>query len=60
LALATQKPDTLATLRRYVDQWVCWLKLGLASLTAFEECVQMLLPSIASCWIPGANMAFLG
>jgi hypothetical protein len=60
LALATHKPGTLATLRRYVGQWTCWLKFGLSTITAFEVCVQTLLPSISSCWIPGAKVFTLG
>ncbi len=36
---------------------VALLKLRLSSLTAFEDCVQALLPSISSCWIPGAKVA---
>ena len=60
LSLAASRPDTLATLRRYVGQWTRWLKLGLSSLTAFEECVQALLPSIASCWIRDAKAVPLG
>jgi RNA-directed DNA polymerase len=54
LSKAAHRPDTLATLRRYVGQWAHWTKLGLSTITAFETCVQTLLPSIASCWIPGA------
>lgn len=42
LALAAHKPDTLATLRRYVGQWAHWTKLGLSTITAFETCVQTL------------------
>jgi hypothetical protein len=60
LAKAALKPDTLATMWKYVGLWACWLKLGLSSLTVFEECVQTLLPSIASCWIPGAKIFVLG
>jgi Reverse transcriptase (RNA-dependent DNA polymerase) len=60
LTLAAPKPDTLATLRRYVGQWACWLKFGLSTITAFETCVQTLLPSIASCWISGAKVINLG
>jgi RNA-directed DNA polymerase len=39
LALAARSPDTLATLRRYVRKWTCWLKLGLSSLKELEQCV---------------------
>ena len=55
LSLAASRPDTLATLRRYVGQWARWLKLGLKTIEGFELHVQSLLPSIASCWMPGAR-----
>jgi hypothetical protein len=60
LSLAALKPDTLATLRRYVGQWARWLKLGLKTIEGFELHVQSLLPSIASCWMPGAQVLTLG
>jgi RNA-directed DNA polymerase len=60
LALAAHKRDALATMRRYVGQWARWLKLGRSSLTAFEGCVQTLLPSISSCWIPGTALFTAG
>jgi len=60
LSLVAQTPDTLATLRRYVGQWARWLKLGLKTIEGFECHVQTLLPSIASCWMPGAQVLTLG
>jgi hypothetical protein len=60
LSLAASRPDTLATLRRYVGQWACWLKLGLKTIEGFELHVQTLLPGIASCWVPGAQVLTLG
>jgi len=60
LSLAAQKPDTLATMRRYVDQWCRWLKLGLTTIKEFDTCVQTLLPSLSACWGPGAKMLTLG
>ncbi len=60
LALAALKPYTLATMRRYVRFWARWLKLGLSTLKEFEDNVQTLLPSIASCWMPGAKVLTLG
>ena len=56
LALAAVKPDRLATMRRYVRKWALWLKLGLSSLKEFETCVQTLLPSLYSCWVPGIKV----
>jgi hypothetical protein len=60
LSLAASRPDTLATLRRYVGQWARWLKLGLKTIEEFEHGVQSLLPSISSCWMPGAQVLTLG
>lgn len=59
LSLAASSPDTLATLRRYVGQWARWLKLGLKTIEEFEHGVQSLLPSISSCWMPGAQVLTL-
>ena len=55
-ALAAQKPGILATLRRYVRKWTAWLKLGLSTIKGFEQAVQTLLPSLYSCWRPGAEV----
>lgn len=60
LSLAAPKPDTLATLRRYVGQWARWLKCGLSTLNKFEHRVQTHLPGISSCWISGAEVFTLG
>jgi hypothetical protein len=60
LALAAHRPSTLAALRNYLGKWACWLKCGISTLTEFEQCVQTLLPSIASCWMPGDKVATLG
>ena len=55
-ALTAQAPDTLAILWKYIGQWARWLRLGLSTIKAFEECVQMLLPSVFACWAPGARL----
>lgn len=55
LSKAALKPDTLATLRQYFSLWACWLRLGLSSLTMSEGCLQTILPSITSYWIPGGK-----
>ena len=60
LDLAAKMPDALATSRRYVGQWARWLKLGLASIKAFESSVLTFLPSVSSCWTPGALVNILG
>lgn len=60
LTLAAQKPDTLATMRRYVGKWSRWLKLGLTTSNDFEVSVQNHLPGIFSCWAPGAMVLSLG
>jgi RNA-directed DNA polymerase len=54
LARASHNPDKVKRLRRYIGQWARWLKLGLSSIEAFAVCVQTLLPSLFSCWSPGA------
>jgi hypothetical protein len=51
--LASQKPGTLATMRRYVQKWTAWLKLGMSTIKELEQSVQALLPSLASCWGQG-------
>lgn len=58
-SLAAHNPETLATMRRYVGFWARWLKLGLTTIEGFENCVQALLPSIVSCWMPGAQVLTL-
>jgi hypothetical protein len=60
LSLAAQKPDALATTRRYLGQWARWLKVGLSTIEGFENAVQTHLPSISSCWILGARVFTLG
>ena len=56
LTLAAHAPGTLAIMRKYIGQWARWLRLGLSTIKAFEECVQMLLPSVFACWAPGARL----
>lgn len=60
LKLAAQRPDSLATLRMYLGRWARWLKCGIDTFTEFELHVQALLPSIASCWMPGTQVFTLG
>lgn len=60
LSLAAQRPDMIATMRRYVGQWTRWLKLGLSTIKEFESSVQSFLPTISSCWIAGAKVFALG
>ena len=55
MAQAASKPDTLAGMRRYVGQWNLWLRLGLSTVEGFGNSVQTLLPSVFSCWTPGAR-----
>jgi hypothetical protein len=55
-SLGAQKPDRIATMRRYVRAWTRWLKLGSSTLKEFETSVQTLLPTIFSCWIAGAKV----
>jgi hypothetical protein len=66
LSLATQKPEKLGVMRRYLGRWMRpvlrslgvggWLKLGLSIIEVFELSVQRLLPSLFSCWGPGAKV----
>ena len=51
-ALAAQKPETLAPMRRYLRKWTSWLTLGLSMRDEFETSVQILLPSLFSCLRP--------
>ena len=53
---ASKQPDTLVKLRRYVGKWACWTRLGLSTIKAFDQSVQMQLPGISSCWIQGAQL----
>ena len=47
--LATAKqPDRIMRLRKYTDQWTCWLKLGFTIIKELETCVQALLASLFS------------
>ena len=39
---------------RHVRKWASWLKYGLTTMKEFERNVQTLLPSLYSCWMPGA------
>ena len=55
LSRSNLQPDLLKRLRRYIDQWACWLKLGLSTIKEFETCVQAFLPSLFSCWSMGAQ-----
>lgn len=55
LSLAASKPDVIARMRRYLGQWARWTKIGLSIIKDFELSVHVLLPGIASCWIPSAK-----
>jgi len=59
LSLSAQKPDTFATLRKYVGQWTRWLTSGLSTLNEFETYVESQLPGISSCWMPGADVTHM-
>jgi hypothetical protein len=48
--MATTKPVLQAPLRRYLNQWACWLRFGLLSLPAYLSFVGTHLPSLFSCW----------
>lgn len=43
----------LTRMRRYVDKWTCWLRLGLSTAPEFTSSVQIHLPSLFSCWNGG-------
>ncbi|MBP6986176.1 MAG: hypothetical protein KBB83_06275 [Alphaproteobacteria bacterium] len=43
---------TFATMRNYIRKWAAWTRLGLSTIEDFGICVQTLLPSIHSCWMP--------
>jgi RNA-directed DNA polymerase len=60
LSLAAQKPDAFAAMRKYIGQWSRWLKLGMSSIKEFETYVLTLLPSLSSCWRPGAGVFTFG
>lgn len=49
-----KKPERLKRLRKYIDQWTCWLRVGLTEIKEFESCVQTFLPSLFLHWSPGA------
>ena len=55
LSLAASKPDVLGVMRRYLGQWARWLKLGISSITDFEQCIEVNLPGIFSLWMPRAR-----
>jgi hypothetical protein len=54
-SLAGKSPAALAIMRRYLDQWSRWLRLGITSIQAFETSVQTLMPALFSCWGAGAR-----
>lgn len=54
-SLAAQMSDVLARMRRYLGQWVRWLKSGLSTLEEFATSIQTLMPSIYSCWMFGKD-----
>ncbi len=56
-AQASSDLDKTKRLRRYIDQWTRWLKLGLSSIETFASCVQTSLPSLFSCWSLGPCVA---
>lgn len=58
--LSARAPGTLAIMRKYLGKWARWLRLGLSTIKAFETSVQMLLPSVFSCWTPGSKVLNLG
>ena len=55
LGLAAQRPDSLATMLRYVSKWVHWIKLGRATTKESGERFDTLSTSIAICWDPGSK-----
>jgi len=55
LLTASQQPERLKRLRKYIDQWTCWLKWGLTMIKELETCVHAFLPSLFSHWSAGAQ-----
>lgn len=55
LLAASKQPERLKRLRKYIDQWTCWLKLGLTMIKELETCVHAFLPSLFSHWSAGAQ-----
>ena len=60
LALTQKQPDKMKRMRRYVEQWTCWLQLGLTMIKELETSVQALLPSLFSHWSTGALTVMSG
>lgn len=52
-SMAKTKPELQAPLRRYLNQWACWLRFGLSSINAYLSFVHTHLPSLFSCWTSG-------
>ena len=52
--MISHQPDTMKRMRRYLGQWTHWLKLGLSTIKEFATSVETHLPSLFSCWRPGA------
>ncbi|MBX9621096.1 MAG: hypothetical protein K2X28_03560 [Alphaproteobacteria bacterium] len=50
LVAAAKQPDRLKRVRQYIDQWTCWLKLGLTMIKELETCVHSFLPSLFLHW----------
>ena len=44
--MTSTQPDKEKRLRKYIDQWTCWLKLGLTMIKELETCVHAFLPSL--------------
>src|SRR3990167_4214007 len=55
LLAAAKQPEKLKRLRKYIDQWTCWLKLGLTMIKELETCVHAFLPSLFLHWSSGAQ-----
>ena len=55
LLAAAKRPERLKRLRKYIDQWTCWLKLGLTMIKELETCVHAFLPSLFLHWSAGAQ-----
>lgn len=54
--MISHQPETEKRMRRYLGQWSRWLKIGLSTIKGFLESVEALLPSLFSCWRPGAML----
>jgi hypothetical protein len=56
---AENKPEILKRLRKYLNQWARWIKLGLTDLEPFIKSVENHLSTLDKIWNKGDELSMM-